>query len=99
MKEKEHIALCTSVLFIQFNDSFLGQPQQRLVLRNRFLGRVSKISQQAKVQVFITICQKPNFKRLDQILDVLSAHKHSRDHHESSRFRRNSFGEVHSRSG
>ena len=49
------------------------------------------------MQIVVPICQEPDFQRIDQILDVLSACEHSRDHHQSTRFRRDPFGEVHSR--
>jgi hypothetical protein len=49
------------------------------------------------VQVVIPICQEPDFQGLDQVLDVAEAREHRRDHHQGARFRRNSFGEVHSR--
>ena len=87
----------TPVLFIELFDSLPGQPQQRFVLRQRFFERVSKVGQQAEVQMVVPICQETDFQRIDQILDVLNAREHSRDYHQSARFRRNPFGEVHSR--
>src|SRR4030042_5596461 len=96
-QKEESIAFSSPVFYIQLFDFFPYQPQQRFVLRNRFLVRVLKISQQAEVQVVVLICKEPDFKRLDQILDILSAYEHSRDHDQSTQFRRNSHGEVHSR--
>ena len=71
MEEKERVASCAPVFFVQLFDSVPGQQQQRLVLRQRFLVRVPKIGQQAEVQVLVPVRQEPDFKRLDQILDVL----------------------------
>ncbi len=71
MKEEKRVAFCIRVLFIQLFDPLPGQPQQRLVLRNRFLERIPEIRQQAEVQVVVPIGQEPDFQRLDQILDVL----------------------------
>jgi len=73
-----------------------GQPQQRLVLRNRFLACVPEISQQIEVQVLVSIRQKPNFKRFDEMIDVFRADEHRRDHGQSAEFRRDPFGKVHS---
>ena len=70
MKEEESVAFRAPVLFIQLVDSRPGQQQQRLVLRQRFLVRVPKIGQQAEVQDCVPVRQEPDFKRLDQILDV-----------------------------
>jgi hypothetical protein len=97
VKEEERVAPFTPVLFIQPFDPLPGQPQQRLVLRNRFLARVPEIRQQAEVQVVVPICQEPDLQGLDQVLDVAGARKHRRDHHQGARFRRDSFGKVHSR--
>ena len=97
MKEEENVAFRTPVLFIQLFDSLPGQPQQRFVLRQRFFERVSKIGQQAEVEMVVPICQETDFQRIDQILDVLRACEHSRDYHQSTRFLRDPFGEVHSR--
>ena len=41
------------------------------------------------MQVLVPIGQEPDFQRLDQILDVLRAGEHRRDHDQSARFRRN----------
>ncbi len=84
MKEEENIAFDAPVLFIQLFDALPGQIDQRLVLRQRFGGRIPKISEQAEVQVLIPICQEPDFQRLDQSRDVLRAREHSRDHHEGA---------------
>ena len=97
MKEEECVAFYAPIFFIQLLDSLLGQPQQCPVLRHCFRVCVPEISQQTEVQVLVPICQKTNFKRLDQVLDVFSAREHGRDHHQCSRFRRNSFTKVHSR--
>ena len=71
-----------------------GQPQQRLALRNRFLACVQEISQQTEVQVLVSIRQKPNFKRFDEMIDVFRADEHRRDHGQSAEFRRDPFGKV-----
>ena len=97
MKKEERIALCIPVLLIQFFDSLPGEQQERFVLRQYFLRRVRKIGQQPEVQVFIAICQKPDFHRLDQIFDVGSTREERWDHHQGARFLRNSFGEIHPR--
>jgi 2-oxoglutarate ferredoxin oxidoreductase subunit alpha len=97
MEEEKSIAFSSPVFFIQLFDFVPGQLQKRFVLRHRFLNRIPKISQQTEVQIFILIRQEPDFKRFDQILDVLSAYEHSRDYGQGTRFRRNSFGEVHFR--
>ena len=97
MEKEEGIAFCTPVLFIQLFDPLPGQPQQRLVLRKGFLPCVPEIRQQTEVQVLVPIRQKPNFQRLDQILDVLRAREHRRDHGQGAQFRRNSSDKVHSR--
>jgi hypothetical protein len=55
MKKEERVALCIPVLFIQLFDPLPGQPQQRLVLRNRFLESIPEIRQQAEVQVVIPV--------------------------------------------
>ncbi len=73
MEKEEHVAMSIPVLFIELFDPFPGKLHQRLVLGQRFLAGVGKISQQAEVQVIVTICQEPDFERLDQILNVLSA--------------------------
>ena len=85
--------------YFSFNssNSLLGQPQKRFVLRQRFFDGVAEISQQTEVEVVIPICQEADFQRLDQVLDVLSAGEHRRDHDQGARFRRDSSGKVHSR--
>ena len=97
MEKEEGIASGTTVLGIQLFDPLPGKPQQRFVLRQRFLLGVSKIGQQAEVQVIVPICQEPHFKRLDQILYILRAHEHRRNHDQRAEFRRDPFGEVHAR--
>ncbi|HEX7563873.1 MAG TPA: hypothetical protein VF396_11575, partial [Bradyrhizobium sp.] len=73
MEKKEGVAFGTVVLGIQLFDPLPGKPHQRFVLGERFLLCVSKIGQQAEVQVSVPICQEPHFKRLDQILYILRA--------------------------
>ena len=97
VEKEERIALCVHVLLVQLFDPLPGQPQQLLVLRDRFLVRIREIRQQAEAQVVIPIRQEPDFQRLDQGLDVAGAREHRRNHHQRARFRRNAFGEVHSR--
>ena len=99
MEKEENIVFSTPVLSIQLFDFLSGQQQKRFVLRYRFLTRIQKISQQTEVQILILVGQKPDFNRLNQVLNVLSAREHRRDHGQSTRFRRNSFGEVHFRQG
>ena len=74
---------------IQLFDSRAGQLQRWLILRKSFFACVRKISQQAKVQVWVPIREEPHFQRFDQILDTLSAGEHCRDHHQRARFCRN----------
>jgi len=96
MKQEEGSAFWTRVLPVQLFDSLLGQPQQRFVLRQRFFDGVAKISEQTEVEVVIPICQEADFQCLDQVLDVLSAREHRRNHHQSS----NSWGilgKIHAR--
>ena len=47
------------------------------------------------MQVVVPIRQEPDLQRLRQILDVLSAPQHGRDHHQGAEFRRDPTGEVH----
>ncbi|MFI5293842.1 MAG: hypothetical protein ACHQ0Y_02315 [Thermodesulfovibrionales bacterium] len=97
MKKEERIASSGTVLFIQLLNSLPGKQRQRFVLRQCFICRILKICQQAEVQVLIPICEKPDFQRLYQVLDVLSAYEHGRDHGKGTRLRRDPFGVVHSR--
>ena len=90
-------ALATPVLSIELIDTHRCQAKQRLVLRKRFLVGVRKIGQQSEVQVRVAIGQEPDFKRLDQILDVVSAGEHGWNHHQCPRLRSNSRREIHSR--
>ena len=85
------------VLFIQLLDPVARQQQQRLVLRQRFVLRVAKIGQQAKLQALIPVRQEPDFKRLDQMLDVLRACEHGRNHNQRAAVRRNAPGKVQAR--
>ena len=73
MEKEEGVVPGMTVLGIQLFDPLPGKPQQRFVFRQRFLLGVSKIGQQAEVQVSVLICQEPHFKRLDQILYILRA--------------------------
>src|SRR4030042_2433109 len=67
MEKEEGVASGMTVLGIQIFDPLPGKPQQRFVLRERFLLGVSKIGQQAKGQVNVPIWQEPHFERLDHI--------------------------------
>jgi hypothetical protein len=51
------------------------------------------------MQVIVAVCEKPDLKRLKQVLDPLGAHKHGRDNDECPRFGRDTFGKVHFREG
>ncbi len=95
MEKEEGIASGMTVLGIQLFDPLPGKPQQRFVLSQRFLLCVSKIGQQAEVQVSVPICQEPHFKRLDQVLYILRAYEHRRNHGQRAEFRWDPFGEVH----
>ena len=97
MKQEEGIAVRTPVLLVKVLNSLLGQPQQRPVLRQRFLDGVANISEQSKVEVVIPIRQKADLQCLDQILDISVARDHRWDHHQGPQFLRDPFGEVHSR--
>ena len=97
VEKEERGARRVPVLVVQLLDPLPGQPQQLPVLRDRFLVRIQEIRQQAEVQVVIPIRQEPDFQGLDQGLDVAGAREHRRDHHQGARFRRDPFGEVHSR--
>jgi len=66
VKEEERVAFYTPVLLIQLLDS-LWASQPAAVLRHRFCLGIAEISHQTEVQVLTPICQKPDFKRLDQI--------------------------------
>ncbi len=94
-KDAAGAACATAVFLIQFVDPRPRQLEQRLVLGQRFQRCVAKIGQQAKVQVRIAIAEKPDFERLDQMLDVAGAGQHGRHHHQSARVWRNACGEVH----
>ena len=88
--EKEKCAISSvAVFFVEFFDPAPGQLQQRFVFRQRFLRRVSKVSQQTEVQVGDPICEEPDFQGFGQILDVLSAAEHRRHYCQSAQFRRN----------
>ena len=97
MEQEERVAPVAWVLFVQRFDPLRRQLHQRCILRQRFLLRVPKIGQQAKVQVIVPIGQEPDFQRFDQILDVLRAGEHRRRHHQGAHFRRNTPGKVHAR--
>ena len=97
MKKEERVALCAPVLVVQLFDPLPGQPHQLLVPGDRLLARIQEIRQQAEVQVLIPIRKEPDFQGFDQGLDAAGAREHRRDHHQGARFRRNPFGEVHSR--
>ncbi len=97
MKQEEDVVAAAGVLRIQRLDPLPGQLQQRRVLGQRLLGRVAQVGQQAEVQVVVAIGQKPDFQRLDQVLDVARAGEHGRDHHQRARCRRDARGEVHAR--
>ena len=49
------------------------------------------------MQVIVPVRQKPNFKRLDQILDTLSGHEHRRHYNQCTAVLRNSVGIVQTR--
>ncbi len=97
MEEEEGAAVSVPVLLVQLLDLLPREPEERLVLRKRLLARVREVRQQAEVQMLVPIRQEPDLQRLDQILDVLRARDHRRDHDERARFRGNPRGEVHSR--
>ena len=90
------VPAAAAVFFVQFLDPGAGELQQRPVLGERFLVRIPKIGQQAEVQSSIPVREKPDFQRLDQILDVARAGEQGRDDHQSARCRRDAFREVHS---
>src|SRR5271154_2512264 len=59
--------------------------------------RVSKISQEAKLQVVIPVRQKPNFKRLTQSFNTLSAGEQSRHHNQCAAVWWNSLRKIQTR--
>ena len=97
MKQEEAIPPRARVPGVQPLDAPARQPQERPVVRERFRRRVTKIRQQAEVQVVVPVRQEPDFQRLDQAFDALRAGQHGRNHHQSARFRRNPSGEIQSR--
>jgi hypothetical protein len=103
MEEEEEVTPdpgpVTAVLRVQLADPRPGQNDQRIVLGERLLPGIAKIGQQAEVQAFIAICQKPDFQRLDQILHAGSAGKHRRDDDQSACVGRDTFAEIHSGQG
>ncbi len=99
MEEEEQIVPVigplTAVLLVQLAYPHPRQFQQRFVLGQRFLPSVAKVCQQAEVQAFIAIRQKPDFQCLDQILNSRSTGKHGRDHHQRACLGRDAFSEIH----
>jgi hypothetical protein len=90
MEEEEDVTAGSwspSPPYFSFSSSILVRAScsSGIVLGERFLPGVAKIGQQAEVQVFIAIGQKPDFQRLDQILDVRGAGQHRRHHHQRAR--------------
>src|SRR5438128_809400 len=61
MKKKERIAFGSRVLLVQLVDAILGKPQQRLIFRKCFIERISKIRQQAEVEILVPIGQEADF--------------------------------------
>ena len=51
--------------------------------------RILKVSQEAKVQVAVTIGQESDFERLNEVLDAGRILKQGRDHDQGSQFRGN----------
>ena len=86
-----------AVFLVQLGNSGLGQRQQRRICNERFLRRIAKIGQQGKIQTGIAISQKPDFQRLDQILNACSAGQHGWHHHQRLERRRNAGGKIHAR--
>ena len=103
MEEEEEVipdaAPVSAVLLVQLADPLARQFQQRCVLGERFLASVAEIGQQAEVQAFIAIRQKPDFQRLDQLLHSGRAGKHRRDDDQGACVGRDAFAEIHSRQG
>ena len=107
VEEKEGVAGCAllgrvrgrQVLCVQVVDSLPCEPQQGLVLGQRFGGRIPKIGQQAEMQMVVPIGEEPDLQRLDQAFDAFGAGEHRRDHHQRARLRRQPPRKVHSRQG
>ena len=97
MEQKEDVAPAAGVARIQTLDALPGQGQQGGVLRQRLLGRVAQVGQEAKMQVRVAIGQEPHLQCLDQSLDVARTGEHGRDHHQGARLWRDALGEVHAR--
>ena len=97
MKQEEEIVSTTRVLRVKAFDSLPGQLQQCRVLGQFLLLGVTKVGQQAEVQIRVAIGQESHLKCLDQTLDVAQAGEHGRDDHQGARFRRDARRIVHAR--
>ena len=97
MKKEKNVIIRSTIFCVQRLDFRLGQPQQRLVLGERFFLRVQKISQQPEIQIVVPISQKAHFQCLDQVVDILRTGEHRRNHDQRARLRRNAGGKIHAR--
>ena len=82
---------------VQRLDAPAREPEQRLVVGQRFGGRIGKIGQQAEVQMVVAVGEKADLQRLDQAVDAFGAGEHRRDHHQRAQLRRKPLREIHPR--
>jgi hypothetical protein len=72
MKEEKGVAGRMRVFGIELFDALLGQLQERFVFRHGFRGGVTKIGEQAKMEMLIPIGQEADFQGIDQFPDTSS---------------------------
>ena len=102
MEQKKTIGVGTGdvaagVFLIQRVDPFHGQLQQRFVLGKCFLRGITKIRQQAEMEVSVAIGEEADLQRLNKMLDRLRTGEHRRNDNQRARRWRNASREVHSR--
>ena len=95
MEQEESISRARCVPRVQLFDSIARTPQKRLILAQRFLRRIGKVRQQAEMQVVITIAEKPDFERFEQLVDPVFGSQKRRDHDEAAERRRKPIREIH----
>ena len=97
MKQKECIVICDTVFDVQRTNQLTRPLQQCVVIGQCRFGRITKVSQQGKVQIGVAIAEEANLQRFDQSLNAGYAGEHRGYHDQRTRLCRDALREIHAR--